>query len=218
LAGNTNKIKVSASILAGNFKNLEREIEKIEKSGAEEVHLDIMDGHFVPNLTYGAPVVKDLRPLTNLIFDAHLMLTNPENYITDFKKAGADILTIHAELENALEIINSIKMAGLKSGIALKPNTQIEDVDDNVWKEIDRVLVMAVEPGFSGQKHIDQTEKIHDLRILLGKKADISIDGGINEVTAPKCIKAGANILVSGNYLFKAANMKNAVEKLRNNS
>lgn len=203
---------LSPSLLAADFSRLKEMVEVIQKAGVAWLHLDIMDYHFVPNLTFGAGVVKSLRPHTDMVFDAHLMVTEPEKYIEDFKKAGANYLTFHYEAApQPLEVIRAIQKAGMKPGISVKPGTNIEVLKPYL-PELDLVLVMSVEPGFGGQKFMgDMLEKVEWLK---GQKAHnsyeylIEIDGGINRETAPKAVKAGVEVLVAGTAVFGAENIE----------
>ena len=202
------KIKISPSILSGDFSQLGKEIKRLEEGGADMIHVDVMDGHFVPNLTIGPPVIKSLRKYTNLIFDVHLMISPVHKYIKDFADAGADIITIHPEAtDNLKDSINLIKNLNKKVGVSLNPDTKI-DVIKNFLLDIDLVLVMSVYPGFGGQKFIpDIINKIKDLKIIKEKNNfnfDIEVDGGINFENNKSVINAGANILVSGTTIFKS--------------
>lgn len=211
--------KISASILSANFTSLGSEIERLENAGADMIHIDVMDGLFVPNLTFGPPIIKQLRPMTNLPFDVHLMINAPEDSVDQYIDAGADIITIHPEASMHLDrTIRKIKNAGVKVGIALLPSTS-EEVLKYIISEIDLILVMSVNPGFAGQQFIaTQLEKIRNIRsqyqTYMGK-CSISVDGGINEITAPAVIKAGADILVAGSYIFQSEDLKKQVLTLK---
>lgn len=214
-------IIVAPSILSADFANLERDIIKIEKAGADWVHVDVMDGRFVPNITIGAPVVKSIRKTTKMPFDVHLMIVEPIKYVKDFVKAGSDFITIHAEAceNNFEETIDLIKSFGVKAGVSVKPNTPIETIK-NVLYKLDLVLIMTVEPGFGGQKFImDCLPKISEVKELTAKEnlnhVYIEVDGGINAETAKLAISAGANALVAGNYVYGADDMQKAIEALR---
>ena len=204
------KIQISPSILSADFSNLEKDIKKLETAGADMIHVDVMDGHFVPNITIGPPVIKALRNKTSLPFDVHLMISPVHKYIKDFANAGADIITIHPEATpNLQESIDEIKSFKKKVGISLNPDTKIDIVEDYLDK-VDLILIMSVYPGFGGQKFIsDVLEKIKNLKKLKDKKKlnfDIEVDGGINFSNFKSVIDAGANVLVSGTTIFKENN------------
>ncbi len=204
------KIQISPSILSADFSQLGNEIKRLEEGGADMIHVDVMDGHFVPNLTIGPPVIKALRKYTKLPFDVHLMISPVHKYIEDYAKAGANIITIHPEATNNLkESIDLIKKLNVKVGVSLNPDTKI-DVIENILNQVDLVLVMSVYPGFGGQKFIpDVVRKIENLGKLKKDKNlnfDIEVDGGINFENNKIVIKAGANILVSGTTIFKENN------------
>ena len=204
------KIQISPSILSADFSNLEKDIKKLETAGADMIHVDVMDGHFVPNITIGPPVIKALRSKTSLPFDVHLMIDPVHKYIKDFANAGADIITIHPEATpNLQESIDEIRSFKKKVGISLNPDTKIDIVEDYLDK-VDLILIMSVYPGFGGQKFIsDVLEKIKRLKNLKDKKKlnfDIEIDGGINFSNFKSVIDAGANVLVSGTTIFKENN------------
>ena len=204
------KIQISPSILSADFSQLGNEIKRLEEGGADMIHVDVMDGHFVPNLTIGPPVIKALREYTKLPFDVHLMISPVHKYIQDYADAGADIITIHPEAtDNLKESINHIKKLGKKIGVSLNPETKINLITD-MLSEIDLVLIMSVNPGFGGQKFMPQVlDKIKDLKKIRDQQNlifDIEIDGGINFDNNKLAIEAGANILVSGTTVFKDNN------------
>ena len=212
-----NNIIISPSILSSDFSQLGNEIKLLEKNGADWIHVDVMDGHFVPNLTIGAPVVKALRKVSKIPLDVHLMIDNPEKYIKDFANAGSDIITFHYEAtkENTQSVINMIKSYGIKIGLSIKPKTQVQEIMQYL-KEVDLILIMTVEPGFGGQKFMpDCADKIAEIKKYAKKNIIIEVDGGINQETAEICKTLGANALVAGNYIFSSNNIKNAIESLR---
>ncbi len=213
-----NQIKISPSILSCDFSEIGNEIEKLNNSGADLIHIDVMDGHFVPNLTFGPPVISKIRKCSKLPFDVHLMISPVEKYIQDYANAGADIITFHPEAtDNIQRTIDVIKSCGKKVGISLNPETP-STVIENYLKEIDLILIMSVNPGFAGQKFMPEVlEKVKFFRSKIKNEnlnIDIEIDGGIDFKTAPLAIKAGANILVSGTTIFKGEN--NISENIKN--
>lgn len=213
-----NKIIISPSILSADFANLERDIKKVEDCGADWVHVDVMDGHFVPNITIGVPVVKSLKKITNLPLDVHLMIENPDKYIEPFAKSGADILTFHYESVKENDIVNlitKIKSFGIKAGISIKPKTR-PDVLLPYFDIVDMVLVMTVEPGFGGQSFMsDCAEKIKFIKQNAPEDLIIQVDGGINAQTGKICKSFGANSLVAGSYIYGADDIKNAIDSLK---
>lgn len=210
-------VKIAPSILTADYANLKEEIIKLEQGGADMIHLDIMDGNFVPNLTFGPMLVKSLRPYSKLPFDVHLMVNNPDIMIPWFANAGADIITIHAEACQHLDkSLASIKSFGIKAGVSLNPSTP-ESVLEYVLDKLDLILIMTVNPGFGGQSFLDsQLQKIEKIRLLRGKrKIEIEVDGGINPVTAALCRKAGADILVAGTSILSGNDYSKNITALR---
>ena len=213
-----NKIIVSPSILSADFANLERDIKRAEQAGADWIHVDVMDGHFVPNITIGIPVVKAIRKITGLPLDVHLMIENPDKYIVAFAKAGADIITFHYEAtcEDTVHVIDLIKKCNVKAGLAIKPKTTQERLYPYL-NDIDMALVMTVEPGFGGQEFMHHCAmKIPKIKERVGEKFIIQVDGGINNVTSKICTSLGATSLVAGSYVYGAQDMELAVRNLKN--
>ena len=212
-------IKISPSILSADFSILGDEIKSLEQAGADLIHIDVMDGHFVPNITMGPPIIKVVRKCTKLPFDVHLMITPVEKYIKAFADAGSDIITIHPEAtDNLKRAVGTIKSLGKKAGVSLNPKTPISALLD-VINDIDLILIMSVNPGFAGQSFMSEVlPKVSELRRMINDKKlkiDIEIDGGIDFETAPLAVKAGANILVSGTTIFSGS-LKDNIQKLRN--
>ena len=215
-------IKISPSVLASDFSNLGEESIRMEKAGANYLHLDVMDGHFVPNISFGAPVIASIRKHTSLVFDVHLMISDPLKYAEDFAKAGADIITFHLESDSDTEqTIEKIRSLGCKVGISLKPKTPASAVFEYLDR-LDMVLVMTVEPGFGGQSFMsDMLPKIEEIKGEINKrklKVDIQVDGGVDENTISLCSKAGANVFVAGSAIFKAPDAKEKISKLIENA
>ena len=210
-------VQIAPSMLSADYAALRRDVEELEKAGADLIHWDIMDGHYVPNLTFGPGIVKQLRPYSKLPFDVHLMVTNPDEMIPWFVSAGADIITVHAEvcphLYRTLEVIRS---CGCRAGVSLNPSTS-EEALKYVLDKLDMVLVMTVNPGFGGQGFLDgQLEKIRRIKDMLGDRSvNIEVDGGINPMTAAECISVGADILVAGTSVFAGREFRKNIEALR---
>ena len=215
-------IKLAPSILSADFSRLLEDVKKVEKAGCEYLHIDVMDGHFVPNITLGPAIVKSLRKDVNMVFDAHLMIENPDNYIKEFADAGCDIIVVHQEACTHLHrTIQNIKSHGVKAGVALNPATPIETIK-YVLEDVDMVLLMSVNPGFGGQSYIPVvTKKIKELRSLIdemGLDIDIEVDGGVKPSNISEVVNAGANVIVAGSAIFNAGDIDEAVKSLRENA
>lgn len=213
-----NKIIIAPSILTASFANLESTIKELEEAGADYLHLDIMDGSFVPQITFGSKIVSDIKKITSLPLDVHLMIVSPEKHIDDFAKAGADIISVHYEGNIHLhKLIMQIKSHNVKAGIVLNPHTRV-DVIEPLIDDIDNVLIMSVNPGFGGQKFITNSiKKIEETKKLIGQREIIiSVDGGINLNTCSDIIKAGANLLVAGSAIIDSKDKKETIKQLRN--
>jgi len=213
------KIKIAPSILSADFSILGEEVKNLDMAGADYIHVDVMDGHFVPNITFGPVVIKKIRKYTKLPFDVHLMISPVEKYIKDFADAGADIITIHPEATDNIErCIKTIKSLGKKAGVSLSPKTPISSIE-KVIDTLDLVLVMSVHPGFAGQSFMPEVlSKVKELRKIIDAKrlkSDLEIDGGINIETGALAIKAGADVLVSGTTIFSGKSLKDNIQKLR---
>ena len=211
------KVIVSPSILSADFANLARDVEIIQECGADWIHVDVMDGHFVPNITIGAPVVKALKPYAKVPLDVHLMIENPQNYVDDFVKAGADVITIHYEAAQDMteDIISHIKSHDVLAGLSIKPKTPPQEILKYLLM-VDMVLVMTVEPGFGGQSFMhDCAEKIPVIRQNAPENLIIQVDGGINAETGKICRDLGVNSLVAGSYVFGAEDIEDAIDSLR---
>ena len=211
---------IAPSVLAADFSNLQRDIEMINESDADWFHIDIMDGVFVPNISFGMPVLRDIKKHAKKTIDVHLMIVNPDQYIETFATLGADILTVHWEACTHMHrTIQAIKAAGMKAGIALNPHSSVNQLND-IIKDIDLVCLMSVNPGFGGQSFIENTfDKVKELKELIqssGSDCQIEIDGGVTNENAKKLVQAGANILVAGSYVFKSSNPTDTISKLSN--
>jgi len=213
------KIKIAPSILSADFSILGEEVKKLDMAGADYIHVDVMDGHFVPNISFGPVVIKKIRKYTKLPFDVHLMISPVEKYIKDFADAGADIITIHPEATDNIErCVKTIKSLGKKAGVSLNPKTPISSIE-KIIDTLNLILVMSVHPGFAGQSFMPEVlSKVKELRKIInakGLKTDLEIDGGINFETGALAIKAGADVLVSGTTIFSGKSLKDNIQKLR---
>lgn len=212
-------VKISPSILSADFSKLGEDIKAVDKGGAEFIHIDVMDGSFVPNISFGFPIMKSIRKLTDKVFDVHLMIDNPSNYIDDFIEAGADMITVHYEADRHIDrTINYIKSKGKMAGIALNPGTPVS-VLKNLISSLDMVLIMSVNPGFGGQKFItysiDKIKEVKELSEKLNPELLIEVDGGVGSGNAKKIIEAGANVLVAGSAVFNGGNIEENIKSLR---
>ncbi|MDR0921902.1 MAG: ribulose-phosphate 3-epimerase [Lactobacillales bacterium] len=212
-------MKIAPSILSADFANLQRDIELVEKCGADYIHVDVMDGQFVPNITLGSNVVSAIRPVTKLPLDVHMMVISPERFIEDFANAGADILTIHQESTPHIHgALQKIKEAGVKAGVVINPGTPVVAIE-HVLSLVDQVLIMTVNPGFGGQKFLpeclEKVEQLVKIREEKGLTFDIEVDGGVDNTTIGACKKAGANVFVAGSYVYNAENPKERMDALR---
>lgn len=207
---------ISPSILSADFVNLERDIKRVEEAGADWLHIDVMDGHFVPNITIGVPVVQAIKRIASIPLDVHLMIENPEEYVEAFKEAGADIITFHYEaVSDVMSVINLIKSFGIKAGLSIKPKTPVTDILEYL-PHLDLVLIMTVEPGFGGQVFMhDCAMKIPEIEQNSHEGLVIQVDGGVNNITSKICTSMGANSLVAGNYIYKSEDMEQAIKSLR---
>ncbi|MBU3126519.1 ribulose-phosphate 3-epimerase [Clostridium tagluense] len=212
-------IKISPSILSADFSRLGEHIKQLDAYGADMIHIDVMDGMFVPNISFGIPIIKSVRKLTKLTFDVHLMIEEPSRYVEDFAKAGADIITVHYEADRHIDrTINYIKSFGVKAGIALNPATPVDCIKDLI-SNLDMVLIMSVNPGFGGQKYIKYcSDKIKEVRALsdkYNKDLMIQVDGGIDKVNISEVVRSGANVIVAGSAIFKNDEIEKNIKELR---
>lgn len=212
-------IKIAPSILSADFARLGEEVKDVEKGGADYIHVDVMDGHFVPNITIGPLIVEAIRPVTKLPLDVHLMINNPDLYIPQFAKAGADIISVHVEACTHLHrTIHLIKEQGVKAGVVINPATPVSSIK-HIVEDVDLILLMSVNPGFGGQSFIpgvlSKITEVRDLVTQTGKDIDVEVDGGVNSDTARQCVEAGANVLVAGSAIYNSRNRKKAIDSIR---
>lgn len=212
-------VKIAPSILSADFSKLGEEVQKVSEAGADFIHIDVMDGHFVPNITFGMPVIKAIRKYTDKVFDVHLMIENPGDYIDGFIEAGADIITVHYEADRHIDrTIQYIKSKGVKAGIALNPGTPTTMIKD-MLPNLDMVLVMSVNPGFGGQKFInysiDKVKEIKEMSLTCNKDLLIQVDGGVDKTNSQELIKAGANVLVAGSAVFNGGSLKDNITAIK---
>ena len=212
-------VLVAPSILSADFSKLGEEIKAVEHAGADWIHIDVMDGHFVPNITIGPVVISKIRKISDIFFDVHLMIENPGKYVEQFAKAGADLITIHAEAcDDILSTINKVKDLGCKVGVSINPETSL-DVIKEIIQNVDLVLIMSVHPGFGGQSFIEDVlpkiKKTRDIISKMDKEIHLEVDGGINDKTAKTAIEYGADVLVAGNFIFTSSSYKDAIQSLK---